>query len=201
VANVYRIFTGYGWRTSPAIGWVGGLSLRWRLVLLVVASVVPLLGFMLGYQFQEYREDVANTGQQTLALARSMSLLIDQELQERVAVLQSLTVSRALHAGDLDAFRAQAETVVAEQFPGGNILLLKEDGQQVMNTILPRGAPLPIRGNLESTRQVFATGRPAVSDLFQGAAKPRRVVAIDVPVKDQHGAVIYVLSLNPTLEA
>ena len=87
---------------------------------------------------------------------------------------------------------------VANQDP--IILLLKEDGQQVMNTILPRGAPLPIRGNLESTRQVFATGRPAVSNLFQGAATPRPVVAIDVPVKDPNGAVIYVLSLNPNLE-
>jgi len=31
------------------------LSLRWRLVLLVVASVVPLLAFSLGNQYLEYR--------------------------------------------------------------------------------------------------------------------------------------------------
>src|SRR6266851_4094604 len=175
------------------------LSLRWRLVLLVVASVVPLLAFSLGNQYLEYREEVANTGNQTLALARSISLLIEDELQARIAALQTLTVSRRLQAGDLDGFRRQAETVVAQQFPGANILLLKEDGQQVMNTILPAGAPLPVRPNLESTRQVFATGRPAVSNLYQGAVGPRPVVAIDVPVKGPDGSVAYVLSLNPRL--
>src|SRR5216684_2425685 len=175
------------------------LSLRWRLVLLVVASVVPLLAFSLGNQYLEYREEVANTGYQTLALARSMSLVVEDELQARIAALQALAVSHPLEAGDIDGFRAQAETVVAQQFPGANILLLKEDGQQVMNTILPAGAPLPVRPNLESTRQVFATGRPAVSNLYQGAVGPRAVVAIDVPVKGPDGSVAYVLSLNPRL--
>src|SRR6266851_3920834 len=177
------------------------LSLRWRLVLLVVALVVPLLAFSLGHQYLQYREAVATTGHQTLALARSMSLVVEQELQARIAALQALTVSSPLQGGDLAGFRAQAETVVAQQFPGANIVLLKEDGQQVINTILPAGAPLPVRPNLESTRQVFTTGRPAVSNLYQGAVGPRPVVAIDVPVKAADGTVIYVLSLNPRLDA
>ena len=133
------------------------LSLRWRLVLLVVASVVPLLAFSLGNQYLQYREEVANTGNQTLALARSMSLVVEDELQARIAALQALAVSRPLRAGDLDGFREQAETIVAQQFPGTNIVLLKEDGQQVMNTMLPRGAPLPVRPHIESVRQAFAS--------------------------------------------
>ena len=177
------------------------LSLRWRLALLVVASVFPLLAFSFAHQYLDYREDVAITGRQTLAVARSMSLLVEQELQTGIATLQTLTVSRALRDGDLAEFRAQAETVVAQQFPGANILLLKENGQQVMNTILPPDAPLPVRRNLESTRQVFAIGRPAVSNLYQGAVGPRPVVAIDVPVKGSDGTVTYVLSLIPRLEA
>src|SRR5712692_5408603 len=112
------------------------LSLRWRLVLLVVAGVVPLLVFDLGHQYLQYREAVATTGRQTLALARSTSLLVEQELQARIAALQALTASRSLQAGDFAALRAQAETVVAQQFPGANIVLLKEDGTQFMNTIV-----------------------------------------------------------------
>src|SRR6266851_2647313 len=185
---------------APQIVAARGLSLRWRLVLLVVAGVVPLLAFSLAHQYLEYREDVATTGRQTLAVARSMSLLVEQELQARIATLQTLTVSHALQAGDLDEFRAQAETVVAQQFPGANILLLKEDGQQVMNTILPPDAPLPVRPNLDSTRQVFATGRPVVSNLYQGAVGSRPVIAIDIPVKGPDGTVAYVLSMNPRLE-
>src|SRR5207244_2478444 len=65
-----------------------GLSLRWRLVLLVVAGVVPLLAFTLGHQYLQYREEVAATGRQTLALARSMSLVVEQEMRARIAALQ-----------------------------------------------------------------------------------------------------------------
>jgi PAS domain S-box-containing protein len=168
---------------------------------LVVAGMVPLLAFSLGHEYLGYRAEVAATGRQTLALARSMSLLIDQELQSRIAVLQALAVSSSLQAGDLKRFRAQAETVVAEQFPDSNILLLKEDGEQLMNTFVPAGVPIPPRPSLESTRQVFATGRPAVSNLFQGAVRARPVVAIDVPVKGPDGTVIQVLSLSPSLGA
>ena len=51
-----------------------------------------------------------------------------------------------------------------------------------------------------SLRQVFATGAPAVSDVYMGAVGPRLVVAIDVPVKRDDGSVAYVLSTNPALE-
>jgi len=69
-----------------------------------------------------------------------------------------------------------------------------------MNTILPPGAALPVRSNLETTRQVVATGEPEVSNLYQGAVGRRPVVAIDVPVKRDDGTVAYVLSVNPRLD-
>jgi len=177
-----------------------GTSLRLRLALLAVAGIVPLLAFSLGTQFLAYQDKVATTGQQTLDLARSMSLSVEQELQQRIAVLQTLTGARSLRAGDLDVFRSQAEAVLAQQFPGTNIILLREDGQQVMNTLVPPGGTLPVRSNLASIQQVFATGRPAVSNLFRGAVGNRVVVAIDVPVKSADGRVRYALSMNPQLD-
>src|ERR1700733_351803 len=73
-----------------------GLPLRWRLILLVIAGVIPLLLFILGYQLLEYLRDVDTTGLRNLALARSMAQLVDEELQSRIAVLQELATSRAL---------------------------------------------------------------------------------------------------------
>jgi PAS domain S-box-containing protein len=178
-----------------------GLSLRWRLICLVVIAVVPLLIFNLGHQYSEYREDVAATGSRTLALAQSMSQLVEEELQARIATLQTLALSPSLQAGDLASFRREAEAVVAEQYPGSNILLLRRDGQQLVNTILPPGAPLPVRPNLEAVEQVFATGRPAVSNLYASAVGSRAVVAIDVPVKAADGSVLYSLSIHPQLGA
>ena len=141
------------------------LSLRARLILLVVVCMVPLITFTLSRRYVDYEDAVASSGKQTLELARSMSLAVAEELQTRIATLQVLALSQRLRDGDLAAFRDQAEAVVAEQFPGSNIILLREDGQQLMNTLVPRGAPLPVRPNLEATRHVFATRRPAVSGL------------------------------------
>jgi signal transduction histidine kinase/ActR/RegA family two-component response regulator len=176
------------------------LSLRTRLLLLVVASVMPLLAFNLGSQYLQYRDAVAATGQQTLELARSMSQVVEQELQARMVALQVLATSPVLRGNDIATFRSQAQAVIAQQFPGSNLILLRQDGQQLMNTLVPPDAPLPVRPNLESMRRVFATGAPAVSDVYMGALGPRLVVAIDVPVKHDDGSIAYVLSTNPALD-
>jgi PAS domain S-box-containing protein len=174
--------------------------LRFRLILLVVAGVIPLLVFILVYQYVEYLRDVDTTGLRTLALARSMSLLVDEELQSRIAALQELATSRALVEPDLALFRLKAEEVIAQQFPGANILLVRQDGQQIFNTLVPPGAPLPVRADMASTSTVFITARPAVSNLYQAAVQPRAVVAIDVPVAGAGGKVVYALSLHPVLD-
>jgi signal transduction histidine kinase/ActR/RegA family two-component response regulator len=169
-----------------------GLSLRARLLLLVVASLMPLLAFSLVSQYLEYRQAVAATGQQTLELARSMTLVVERELQARMVALQVLALAPTLRGDDIAAFRDQAQAVIAQQFPGSNLILLREDGQQLMNTLLPPDAALPVRPNLESLRQVFATAAPAVSDLYMGAIGPRLVVAIDVPVKTDEVARVLI---------
>jgi PAS domain S-box-containing protein len=177
-----------------------GLALRWRLMLLVVAAVVPLLLFNLGFQYSEYREDIAATGERTTTLARNMVTLVEDELTARISSLETLASTGALQRGDLDTVRARAATVITEQFPGSNILLLSTGGQELLNTLRPVDAVLPVRSDLESLHRVLETGKPAVSDLFFGAASHRPVVAIDAPVKDHQGKIIYVLSMNPQLD-
>jgi signal transduction histidine kinase len=176
----------------------GAVSLRGRVMLLVIASVVPLLVFGLVEQYLRYREAVAATRQQALELAHSAAVMVEDELRLRMAALQVLAISRALREFDLATFRTEAEQV-AKQFPGSNILLLRPDDQVLLNTRLPPSEPLPIRPAPETTNEVFATGRPAVSNLYQGI-RQRLVVAIDVPVKRGDGSVAYVLSLNPRLD-
>jgi two-component system sensor kinase FixL len=187
-------------RAARPSRWFRGLSLRARLFLLVTASLAPLLAFSLAVQYLDYRAARAAAGERALQLARSTMLVIEGELRTRIAALQVLARTRAMATGDLAALRVQAEAMVAQQFPGSNVLLLKEDGQQVMNTLLPAEAPLPVRRNLRSIRQVLETGLPAVSDLFPGAAVERSVVAIDVPVTRADGSIAYVLSINPRLD-
>ena len=179
---------------------VRSLSLRARLVLLVVASIVPLTAFTLARRYFDYQEAVESAGQKTLALTRSLSIAVEKDLQTRIAALQVLALSGALRDGDINAFRAQVEAVVG-QFPASNVVLLKEDGQQVMNTLLPPGVPLPVRPDIEAARRVFATGQPAVSNVYRPALGTNRyVVSIDVPVKRADGSVVYALSIVPRID-
>jgi PAS domain S-box-containing protein len=169
------------------------------LLLLVVVSVLPLFAFGLGHQYFEYRDDVAATGRETLARARSLSLLVEQRLQTYVDALGVISGSSSLQDGDFGRFRDRAIGILQQQFPGAGFVVLRADGRQIINTRLPPGAPPPIRASMETTREVFETGRPMVSNLFDAASDRRPIVAIDVPVKDSAGKVIYVVSANPNL--
>ncbi|WP_203073057.1 sensor histidine kinase [Falsiroseomonas ponticola] len=175
------------------------LPLRGRMALLVLAGALPLLALNLGSIHADYRHERDRAGRQALDLARGLALAVEGELRTRIASLEVLALSRAARRGDLVDLRAMAEAVVAQHSPDAAILLVAEDGQQWLNTGLPADAPLPRRGTLDNQRRVFATGRARVSDLYEGYAAGRLVVAIDVPVRDAAGRVRAVLAMNPSL--
>lgn len=170
-------------------------------MLLVMASGMPFLAFSLGSAWATFLTNKQNAEAQALASARSLAWAVEGEVRSRIAILGVLSRSRALAAGDLVTFRSQAEAAVEWQVPGSNILLLRPDGQQLMNTALPPDAPLPARQYLENHRRVLATGRAAASDVFTGVVLRRAVVAIDVPVRGPGGEITHILSMNPTLDA
>lgn len=173
------------------------LNLAARMGLLVLAGVLPLLAFGLGSVWAGYRNDRAQATRQALERARGLALAVEDEIRARVAVLEVLALSRSLAVGDVAGFRTEAEAVVDRQFPGASLLLLRPDGQQVMNTALPAEAPLPVRRYRANLDRVVATGRPSVSDVYHGLVLGRPVVAIEVPVRDAAGRLAFVLALNP----
>jgi PAS domain S-box-containing protein len=175
-------------------------SLRARLLLLVTACILPLFAFGFGNAYFDYQADRAEAGRQALNMSRTLVLLVERDLEARLAVLQVLALSQALQVGDFVGFRARADAVLAQQFPGETMLLLREDGQQVMNTFLPPDAPLPMRRDNTSLRRLFATSQPSVSDVFVGVVTHRPVVVLDVPVLGPDGSVIYCLTLNPAVD-
>lgn len=175
------------------------LSLRSRMALLVLAGTLPLIGLNLASIHSDFRRERDRAGRQALDLARGLAVAVEGELRTRTASLEVLALSRAARRGDLSDLRFMAEAVVAQHSPDAAILLLAEDGQQLLNTALPADATLPARSMLDNHRRVLETGRPAVSDLFDGSESGRLVVAIDVPVRDAAGRARLVLAMNPSL--
>lgn len=164
----------------------------------MVASILPLLIFSLVDQYGRYLQ-AREAG--AISLSRVVADAIEEKIQSRFTALRVLALAPELQRQEFDRFRRRAEAVVAYEAPGSNILLLREDGQQMMNTAVPPETALPSRRDLTTLRRLFATGEPSISDLFFGIVVRRPVVAIEVPVKTADGQVIYGLTLNPTPDA
>jgi len=118
---------------------------------------------------------------------------IEREVAGKTAMLQALASSPALEQGDYRRFDQQAREVYAP--PGGTIVLRDRSGQQLVNTRLPWGTPLPVSGNLDGDRHVAATGQPFFSDLLTGTVSRQVIVQVVVPVT-RGGEIVSFLAAN-----
>jgi len=176
------------------------VSLKSRLLLCAAGIVLPLLLFFGALTVVEFRSERERASQRLLDLARGVAQAVDLELQACVLALQSLALSPALQAGDIEAFRPQAEAFLA-LMPGAGLGLVERSG----NLLLQAGRGMPplkpgtIVGRPELIERVFLTGQPAISDLYETAVLRRLGFAVNVPVF-RGGQVAYGLRLNPYTE-
>jgi signal transduction histidine kinase len=122
---------------------------------------------------------------------RALVLAVDGELSAARVAMEVLATSPELASDDLAAFHKRASEIITK-LPGDGILLSDQSRQQILHTLLPFGAPLPVS---QRERLVFATGRPTVSDLFTGVIANKPMVAVEVPVF-RDGKVKYALALT-----
>ncbi|HEY9567441.1 MAG TPA: cache domain-containing protein, partial [Thalassobaculum sp.] len=174
------------------------MRLRSRLVLLILATMVPLLAFSAATQYHRYRAAEQRAASEQV---ENKARAVHQAVQARLVALRVLALEPELQTGDFAGFHRTAQALIANELPGASVLVLGHDGRQLMNTVAPAGMPLPPRKSLDSLRRVFQTGQPVLSDLFTGALTDTPVVAIEVPVKRRDGTVVYDLVLNPTPNA
>jgi PAS domain S-box-containing protein len=155
-------------------------SIRVRLASLVVASVLPVwiaAGFLIYYNYQSRR---ALTEQRMLETARALTMVVDRELANMQASLSALATAPSL-LGDLSAFYRQA-LVVQEGHPGAYIILADASGQELANTRRPLGTLLLKHSVPDAVRQVYATGRPLITNVFEGLRTGNILIGVHVPV-------------------
>src|SRR5215472_9268077 len=174
------------------------LSIRTRLMMLTLATVLPLVavgGFAIIRTVDDQKVQVEQSVRRTVD-----GLLgdIDRQIIAIEAALQVLAVSPSLQSEDLYAFYQQIDAALPLQ--GTAIVLLDTNGQQLLNTNRPFGASLPRATNTEMIERVVATGEPQVSDLIMGAVLHRPVVTVGVPVfRDGKVAFVLVMALGPEI--
>jgi len=176
-----------------------GLRTAWRprtiratLMLMVVICVLPAwagMGILIVKVYSAERERIA---QSLIMTARAIVLSVDGESENAKTSLRVLAASPELQSDDFKSFYERASDLVRE-WPGSNIVLTDQSGQQILNTLEPFGADLPLHANLPLVQEVFNTGRPVMTQVHWGPVAKALGYAIIVPVfKD--GAVKYVLT-------
>jgi hypothetical protein len=158
------------------------MRIRTRLLILVLAILVPsFIAAALAVSYV-YREEQKSQVQSVSEATRAFALMVDNELQARAAVLHALAGSPALHAGDLRAFYQHARHVAPTR--ESVVVLVDLEGRQLINTRQPFGAPLPVRraSNVGALMQRHGPQATLVSDLFMAPIGKRPDYSVQVPV-------------------
>jgi len=172
--------------------------LRWGiqvwLLLLTIVTMVPTTLFSV---FTVYR--LGN--QQRMALTSDLSHRADataaavaQRLDVMATALLTLANSDAALNQDLRTLYLHAQRVMALNHDAAAVALIGPGGEQIFNTLMPFGAPLPAVGGASAVKTVFAENRPALSEMFMGVVNRRNVAAVNVPVTI-NGKIAYCLRM------
>ncbi len=174
--------------------WFGTWPVSAYLLILAIATSIPITACaaFLAYHF------VAESSQSRKIEYEDRLRLMRNATELRVANiiedLQVLALSPSLADGRFAEFREHALDAV-KLIGGVAIALYDLDGQQLANTRLDPGTPLPKRLAFEAERRAIETGRPQVSGLQKAVVDGQPVVTIAVPVRIA-GQIRYVLNVG-----
>src|SRR5271166_5724185 len=137
-------------------------SIPLRLAFLVAGMVLPLTVFAVVLVYYNYEGNRRTAYERILQIARGVATNVDAEFRAAIASLEVLALSEALQRDDLAAFRKQAEHFVELHFPQSNVVVSDASGQQLLNTAVPAGAPLPKYVRMDALRRVFEKRGPQI---------------------------------------
>jgi PAS domain S-box-containing protein len=173
-----------------------GFSTQVYLIALVIALIGPGLLFT-GILLMRYASaERARFEQDARENVRGIGLSLDRDTAGLVSVLQTLATSPRIRQGDFEAFDAQARLV--RESIDLDVLLRRPNGQEVVNTGVPRGAPMPMMPLPFDTDLSKGAQRAMVSGYIPGPTPAEATYAVGVPVMVE-GEVAYILSFTVPL--
>ena len=120
-----------------------------------------------------YLHETEASTQHVRDLARSISLVVDSELDKRAAIALTLGAARSLKEGELERFYDHARRATEGS---GNSVIVVDATRQVLNTRRPFGEALPARGWIPDPPLV--SGDPVVTDLLMSKTNGKPVLTV-----------------------
>jgi PAS domain S-box-containing protein len=155
----------------------------WHLLIVLGCAVItPLLLFGVYTGLRTTDAELNQIRNDLTGDAHTLSSDVDRQLIGEIESLQALAVSPSLRQGDFGAFQRQAEDSLALR-PGGNIMLVDHNMQQIVNTWVPFGTPLEKAAMPEPLERALVAGKPQIASLFIVPVTQQLVLGIIVPVQ------------------
>jgi len=158
---------------------------------LVVAAVLPTFIAAVAALLYAYTQEQEGFRDGLRETTRALALVVDREIATRAAVALTLSESPSLTRGDLATFHEYALQIA----PTRDKVVVLHDlaGQQLVNTRVPMGEPLP---KSQNNKERIEAGPMAtvVSNLYFAPVGKQYSFAVQVPVVRQ-GQVLYYLSV------
>jgi hypothetical protein len=169
------------------------LGIQARLVILVLATALPLVGLASFAMIRAVGNERTRIERDAKERVADLLANVDRQIISIQAELSVLAVSPSLQSGDFAAFDRQMRDALKIQ--GTSIVLHDLKAQQLLSTNRPYGEQLPRATNSEMHDRVVQTGKPQISDLIIGAVLRRPILTVGVPVFID-GKVAYVLAMG-----
>lgn len=177
--------SGLGWtraaRDAAARAWNEPRPLRAQLVLLVLATAIPLIGFCLVLLLHQTSQERRQYDQQLTQTVSSIAADIDRQIQAMSVTLRTLGTSRFLVDGRYSEFEAQSRRAL-----GNTLALVLYDASG--NKLIDTGAATTARGQVAIgapiAGQILTPGDPQVSDLMYDTANGSPYIQVRMPLRD-----------------
>ena len=159
-------------------------NFRFHLGILGALTAIPfiLAGAVMAVLY--VNSERQSTERALVTAAKDLASDIDREITGGLSTLKTLALTQTLALDDLAAFYQQAARV-AGIFPGSIVELRRPDGQQLINTALAWGTPLPKTVDpvlIAADQAAIKSMQPVVSNLYTSVSTGRHFVMLDLPV-------------------
>ena len=163
---------------------------------MVAATTVPLLVFVVFLLVQlessERAAQFRRIGREAVALAGS----VGRQIQDTKTTLRLLAAAPEFETVDLEAFHTRTRAALngSSMF----VLVVKADGEQLLNTRVPFSAALGKTANPQSLANALQSGGVEVSDVFLGKTSGKWVFNVTQSLgrDNPSGAAALILTQN-----